>query len=76
MIGINRARRGKRDRFDAELYVIVRRRSRSTKLMRLPCKAGEALTVFTVGHALDSFLRLRGLEENWFASRSVTTLTT
>jgi hypothetical protein len=64
------------DRFDAELYVIVRRRSRSPKLMRLPCKAGEALTVFTVGHALDSFLRLRGLEENWFASRSVTTLTT
>ncbi len=63
---MNRARRGQRDRFDAELYVIVRRRSRSPELMRLPCKAGEALTVFAAGHAPDSFLRLRGLEEDWF----------
>ncbi|MCA1719362.1 MAG: hypothetical protein LC781_21915 [Actinobacteria bacterium] len=63
---MNRARRRQPDRFDAELYVIARRRSRSPELMRLPCKVGEALTVFSSGHAPDSFLRLRGLEEDWF----------
>lgn len=64
---MNRARRGQRGRFEAELYVIARRQSRGPGLMRLPHKAGEALTVFTVWYASDSFLRLRGLEEDWFA---------
>lgn len=64
---MNRARRGQRDRFGAEFYVIARRQSRGPALMILPCKAGEILTVFTVGHAPDSFLRLRGPEEDWFA---------
>lgn len=66
-VGMNRARCGQRDRFDAGLYVIARRRSRGPELMRLPCRAGEALAVFTVGDASDSFVRLRGLEGDWFA---------
>lgn len=65
---MNRAGRRQPDRFDAELYVIARRRSRrGPELMRLPSEIGEALTVFTVGHAPEGFLRLRGLEEVWFA---------
>jgi hypothetical protein len=66
-VGMNRARRVQRDRLDAELYVIARRRGRSPELMRFPCKVGEALTVFTIRRAPDSFLRLRGLEKDWFA---------
>lgn len=36
-------------------------------LMRLPCKGGDALAVFSIMHAPGSFLRSRGLEEDWFA---------
>jgi hypothetical protein len=64
---MNRAGRRQLDRFDAGLYVIARRRSRrGPELMRLPCKAGEALTVFSFGRPPEGFLRLRGLEEDWF----------
>jgi len=64
---MNRDRRRQPDRFDAELYVIARRRSRrGPELMRLPCKAAEALTVFSFGHAPEGFLRLHGLGEDWF----------
>jgi len=69
---MNRARRRQPNRFDAGLYVNARRRSRwgpelMRLLMRLPCKAGEALAVFSFGHAPEGFLRLRGLGEDWFA---------
>ncbi len=64
---MNRDRRRQPDRFDAGLYVVARRRSRrGPELMRLPCKAGEALTVFSFGYAPEGFLRLRGLGEDWF----------
>jgi hypothetical protein len=61
---MNCARRGQRYRFDAELYVIARRQSRGPELMRLPYKAGEALTVFTVWYASDSFLRCAAWRRN------------
>lgn len=49
------------------LHVIARRRSQVPVLMRLPCEEGDAVAVFSKMHAPGSFLRSRGLEEDWFA---------
>ncbi len=64
---MNRVIPGQRGRLHAALHVIARRESGAPVLMRLPCKGGDALAVFSIMHAPGNFLRSRGLDEDWFA---------
>lgn len=62
---MNRASRAANETFRRRTLLYRAEAETGSRVDAAPCEAGEALTVFSFGHAPDGFLRFHGLED-WF----------